>query len=101
MLLFLITLNQRVVGSSPTRPTTPHWRICPLPQTLRRSKDMAMQWFRDLKTVTKLLVGFALMGAIMAGIGYLGIHYMGRIHTSVQEVYEQHLLAIKTIAEAR
>lgn len=60
-----------------------------------------MQWFRDLKTVTKLLVGFALMGAIMAGIGYLGIHYMGRIHASVHEVYEQHLVAIKTIAEAR
>src|SRR5574337_651446 len=60
-----------------------------------------MQWFRNLKTMIKLMLGFALVSAIMAGIGYLGIRNMGSINTGVGEVYEQQLLPIKTLAEAR
>lgn len=60
-----------------------------------------MQWFRNLKTVTKLTIGFALVGVIMIGVGYLGIRNMGIINAGVQEVYEQHLLTIRAIAEAR
>src|SRR5574337_1685521 len=60
-----------------------------------------MQWFRNLKTMIKLMLGFALVGAIMAGVGYLGIRNMGSINAGVGDVYEQQLLPIKTLAEAR
>lgn len=60
-----------------------------------------MQWFKNVKTATKLTIGFASIGAIMAGVGLLGIRNMGSINAGVQQVYEQHLLGIKAIAEAR
>ncbi|MCZ7626116.1 MAG: MCP four helix bundle domain-containing protein [Candidatus Methylomirabilis sp.] len=60
-----------------------------------------MQWFKNLKTATKLTIGFASIGAIMAGVGVLGIRNMGSVNAGVQQVYEQDLLGIKAIAEAR
>lgn len=60
-----------------------------------------MQWFSNLKTATKMTIGFVLGGAIIVGVGFFGIRSMGIINAGVQEVYGQHLLAIKAIAEAR
>ncbi len=60
-----------------------------------------MQRFKNLKTVTKLMLGFALTGVIMAGVGYLGISNMGSINAGVGDVYEHQLIPLKIMAEAR
>ena len=60
-----------------------------------------MQWFKNLKTMTKLMLGFALVGAIMGVIGYVGITNMGTISAGVGDVYEHQLIPLKIMAEAR
>src|SRR5574341_1504836 len=72
----------------------PRWR-------LTGEEELVMKWVRNLRTMIKLILGFALVGAIMVGIGYLGIRNMGSINAGVGDVYEQQLLPIKTLAEAR
>jgi len=60
-----------------------------------------MQWFRNLKTATKLMLSFALVGATTGAVGYVGITNMGSINASVGDVYEHQLIPIKVMAEAR
>jgi methyl-accepting chemotaxis protein len=60
-----------------------------------------MQWFKNLKTVTRLVLGFALVGAIMGVVGYVGIGNMASINAGVGDVYEHQLIPIKVMAEAR
>ncbi|KAB2959494.1 MAG: HAMP domain-containing protein [Candidatus Methylomirabilis oxygeniifera] len=60
-----------------------------------------MQWFKNLKTMTKLMLGFAVVGVIAGGVGYLGISNMGSINANVGDVYQHQLLPIKIMAEAR
>jgi methyl-accepting chemotaxis protein len=60
-----------------------------------------VQWFKNLKTATKLMLGFALVGAIMGAVGYVGITNMGKINAGVGDVYEHQLVPIKLMAEAR
>lgn len=60
-----------------------------------------MRWFKNLNMVIKLMLGFALVSALMAGMGYLSIRNMRSINAGIGDVYEQQLLAIKTLTEAR
>src|SRR5574337_230836 len=60
-----------------------------------------MQRFKDLKTLTKLMLGFALVGTIMAGIGYLGIRNMGTINANTENIYDVQLRPIVDLAAMR
>jgi len=62
---------------------------------------MHLQWFRHLKTMTKLTIGFALVGAIMAGIGWLGISNMAAINTNTENIYQIQLLPSLELAKMR
>lgn len=62
---------------------------------------MHLQWFRHLKTMTKLTIGFALVGAIMAGIGWLGISNMAAINTNTENIYQVQLVPSLELAKMR
>ena len=47
-----------------------------------------MNWFRDRKTVTKLMLAFALMAILVAVVGSLGIRGMGRLDAALATLYE-------------
>lgn len=57
-----------------------------------------MQWFTNLKTMMKLMLGFSLMGVFMGGLGYLGIRNMGIINASTENIYQVQLLPITELA---
>jgi methyl-accepting chemotaxis protein len=49
----------------------------------------------------KLMVGFALLGAIMTGVGYVGISNMGSINANVENLYQVQLIPITELAAIR
>jgi methyl-accepting chemotaxis protein len=58
-----------------------------------------MHWFKNCRTVIKLMLGFGLVGAIMAGIGYMGVSGMGEINHQI-EIVHNHGLGLASLQEA-
>ncbi len=58
-------------------------------------------WFNNMKVSSKLMMGFALVGAIMAGVGYLGVTNMGKINESVENLYTIQLQPLMTLTNIR
>ncbi len=59
-----------------------------------------MKTLRDLKTVTKLLVGFGAVCAILATVGTLGVLFQSRADVQLQALYDDNMLALAEIQEA-
>jgi methyl-accepting chemotaxis protein len=59
-----------------------------------------MLWFKNQKTGTKLMLGFALVGALMAVVGYMGIAGMGTINHLNDLLFERDLAGVAAIKEA-
>lgn len=59
-----------------------------------------MRWFRNLKTAMKLMLGFAVVGAIMAGVGLVGVNNMGKINETVVALYERDMAGIVAAKQA-
>jgi len=59
-----------------------------------------MQWFHQLRVMTKLVGSFLIVAAIGAIIGGLGIFHMGRISAATESLYNQEVLALKGVQEA-
>ena len=60
-----------------------------------------MQWFRNLRTATKLMTGFAITGAIMGVIGWVGITNMGAINANTEDIFQVQLVPIMQLAVMR
>jgi methyl-accepting chemotaxis protein len=60
-----------------------------------------MQWFRNLKTATKLMSGFALVGVLMGVIGWMGISNMAAINANTENIFEVQLLPVMDLAVMR
>ena len=60
-----------------------------------------MQWFRNLKTATKLMSGFAITGVIMGVVGWMGISNMGSINVNTENIYRVQLVPIMELAVMR
>ena len=60
-----------------------------------------MAWFKDLKTVTKLMLGFALVGIITAGVGYLGVSNMGTINGMLETLFTRDVAGLTAIKDAQ
>ena len=56
-----------------------------------------MNWYRNRKTVTKLVVAFGLMAALIAVVGYQGISAAGRLKGTIDELYVKHMLGAASI----
>ena len=59
-----------------------------------------MKWFYDLKIGTKLMGAFAVVGAITAIVGYMGISNMGKISDMARRMYDKELLGLSYVKEA-
>jgi methyl-accepting chemotaxis protein len=60
-----------------------------------------MRWFRNFRTMTKLMIGFALMSVLMGVIGWLGLSNMASINANLENVYEVQLLPSLELATMR
>ncbi len=59
-----------------------------------------MQWFRDCKTVTKLMIGFGIMALFMGVLGYEGIRNITALNTSMRDMYEHDVLGLNYLKDA-
>ncbi|WP_411877549.1 methyl-accepting chemotaxis protein [Polaromonas sp. YR568] len=59
-----------------------------------------MQWFHQLRVMTKLVGSFLVVAAVGAVIGGLGIFHMGRISAATENLYSQEVVALKAVQEA-
>jgi methyl-accepting chemotaxis protein len=60
-----------------------------------------MRWFKNLKTMTKLMLGFALVGLIMAGVGYMGVSSLARVNGMLETLYGRDMLGLSAVKEAQ
>ncbi len=59
-----------------------------------------MNWFRNRKTVTKLMIGFGLVAAMLVFVAYRGITASGGINTALNTMYERDLKGLSSGKEA-
>ncbi|MEX1041521.1 MAG: methyl-accepting chemotaxis protein [Pirellulaceae bacterium] len=59
-----------------------------------------MNWFYNMKTMKKLVLGFATVCAIMVFVGYMGVTRMGEINKMMTDMYDKELLGISAAKEA-
>src|ERR1035441_8035923 len=58
-----------------------------------------MQWFRDRKTVTKLMLGFGLIAALMCVLGLEGIRNLAALNARTRDMYEHHVLGLNFLKD--
>ncbi|MBF0537552.1 MAG: MCP four helix bundle domain-containing protein [Nitrospirae bacterium] len=59
-----------------------------------------MSWFYNMKTATKLILGFLIVAVITAVVGIVGITNMGTINSMADVMYARELLGVSYIKEA-
>ena len=59
-----------------------------------------MRWFKNLKTVAKLILAFALMAVLTGVVGYKGVAAAGDIDTMLEKLYDKELMGISAIQNA-
>jgi methyl-accepting chemotaxis protein len=59
-----------------------------------------MKWFYDLKVMKKLMVGYGILGVALALVGYTAISDMRVLNDDMNNLYDEHLLAVSHIKEA-
>jgi len=56
-----------------------------------------MSWFKNLRTVVKLLLAFCLMAVLTAFVGYKGVAAAGDLNTMLDKLYDKELMGISSI----
>jgi methyl-accepting chemotaxis protein len=59
-----------------------------------------MSWFYNLRTMTKLLISFALTACVMGVVGYFGISGMGHINGMLNTMYSRDMLGLNSVMQA-
>ncbi len=59
-----------------------------------------MNWFRNCKTVTKLMIGFGLIAAMLGFVAYRGVAAADGINGMLNTMYERDLKGLDSIKEA-
>ena len=59
-----------------------------------------MQWIKDMKIGSKLVLAFLLISAFMVGVGWMGVFNMGEIDAADTRMYELELKGLSAIKEA-
>ncbi len=59
-----------------------------------------MQWFKQLRVATKLIVGFLIVSVIGMAMGLLGVVNMGRMTEWTSRIYNADLQALKAVQDA-
>ncbi|AKG34612.1 methyl-accepting chemotaxis protein [Paenibacillus durus] len=58
-----------------------------------------MKWFYNLKTAVKLLLAFSVLGIMVLITGLAGIKQLGEMNNRLNDMYQNHFLAIKPLIE--
>jgi methyl-accepting chemotaxis protein len=58
-----------------------------------------MQWFTNLNTFAKLMIGFGLLGLILGTVGWLGVSQLGTLQESTDQVYKSQRVALVALSE--
>jgi methyl-accepting chemotaxis protein len=58
-----------------------------------------MAWFKNLKTMTKLMLGFGALALLMGVVGYQGISGMGKIDQMMSVLYQRDMLGLSAIKD--
>jgi len=59
-----------------------------------------MNWFRNLRTITKLMISSGLLCAVMVFVGYWGLRGMETEYVLLRDLYEKHALGLSSLREA-
>ncbi len=59
-----------------------------------------MQWFRDLRTATKLILCFGILALLLAVVGGLGIRGIAGIHAELIDMHDHHTLGLLHLKQA-
>jgi methyl-accepting chemotaxis protein len=59
-----------------------------------------MSWFKNLRTVVKILLAFGLMAVLTGVVGYKGVAAAGDIDAMLEKLYERELMGISAIQNA-
>jgi methyl-accepting chemotaxis protein len=59
-----------------------------------------MNWYRNLKTVAKLMIGFGILAAMLGFVAYRGLTVAGDINDTMSVLYTRHLTGLSTAKEA-
>ena len=59
-----------------------------------------MEWFKNRKTLTKLMLAFCLMSLFMAGVGYGGVYGVNSINNMIGTLYNREMKGLASIREA-
>jgi methyl-accepting chemotaxis protein len=59
-----------------------------------------MKWFKNLRTVVKLVLAFGLMAALTGVVGYKGVAAAGDIDAMLEKLYDKELMGISAIQNA-
>jgi methyl-accepting chemotaxis protein len=58
-----------------------------------------MTWFKNLKTMTKLMLGFGILALLMSVVGYMGLSGMAEIDQMMSTLYQQDMLGLSAIKD--
>ena len=59
-----------------------------------------MQWFKNLNTVAKLMLGFAIVLVITGVVGYQGIQKLAVLDERVETIFDKDLMGISDIKDS-
>lgn len=59
-----------------------------------------MNWYKNLKTVTKLMLGFGVLSAMLAFVAYRGVTVAGEMNARINDLYVRHLKGLSESKEA-
>ena len=60
-----------------------------------------MRWFKNLKTMTRLMLGFGVLTVLLVGIGVVGFRSMTVMSEHTREIFDGNFLPVTYVAEAR
>ena len=59
-----------------------------------------MNWFKNRKAVTKLMLGFGLMALLLAFVAYRGLSSASQINNRLETLYQRDLMGLSAVKEA-
>jgi len=60
-----------------------------------------MKWFYNLKTSVKLISSFLVIAAIMAFVGLYGLTNLGKLNSSLNDMYDNQLIAVNSLQQSQ
>lgn len=60
-----------------------------------------MEWFKNFRTMTKLMLAFSLMAGLIVVVGYEGMSGMSDINTMLNSLYARDMIGLSEMKEAR